>query len=147
MKRLNFTTTMAVPAATVWHHITNPESYPRWTSAFCEGSYFEGSWAQGQRIRFLSPGGEGMLSEIAENREAEYLSIRHLGMVTGNGEDTTSDAVRAWAPAYENYRLTAEAGGTRMQVDLDVAPEWEAFMTTAWPQALARLKQLCEGGA
>jgi uncharacterized protein YndB with AHSA1/START domain len=144
VKRIQFTATIHATAAVVWHHITSLESYEQWTSAFAEGSSFEGAWDTGSKIRFLSPSGDGMLSEIAESRRNEFISIRHLGFISNGTEDTTSDAVRAWAPAYENYTLVPIDGGTTMIVDQDVAAEWEEHMTQAWPKALDLLKQLCE---
>lgn len=128
----------------VWDHITSLESYTQWTAPFSEGSTFQGAWDEGSKIRFLSPSGDGMLSEIAESRRNEYLSIRHLGFISGGTEDTTSDAIRAWAPAYENYTLLPVPEGTTMIVDQDVAAEWEEQLSKAWPKALELLKQLCE---
>ena len=121
-------------------------TYEQWTSAFCEGSRFEGSWEQGARIRFLDPAGHGMVSEIAEHRPAEFVSIRHLGFIENGKEDTTSEAVRAWAPCYENYTFTDEAGGTRVKVDMDTFAGYEDMMADTWPRALQALKSLCEGG-
>jgi uncharacterized protein YndB with AHSA1/START domain len=57
VKRIQFTATINAPVGVVWHHVTSPASYRNWASAFTEGCYFEGSWEQGARIRFLSPGG------------------------------------------------------------------------------------------
>lgn len=34
-----------------------------------------------------------------------------------------------------------------MKVDVDTVPEFEAFMSDAWPKALARLKEICESRA
>ena len=147
LKRLQFSTDIAAPAAHVYSRMIDPDSFRQWTAAFMEGSYFEGSWRQGERIRFLSPTGEGMVSEIAENRPNEFISIRHLGAVANGVEDTTSEAVRAWTPAYENYTFTPVPGGTRVVVDQDVAAEFEDHMVRAWPDALARLKALCEAPA
>lgn len=144
VKRIEFSTVIHAPASRVWDVMLGPESYRQWTSAFAEGSYYEGSWEQGEKIRFLSPGGEGMVAEIAESRPGEYLSIRHLGFVANGVEDTESEAVRAWAPAYENYTFVAVPEGTRVVVDQDVTAEFEAYMQDAWPRALALLKQLCE---
>ena len=144
MTRLQFSTTIAAPVETVWRLMLAPESYSDWTSAFSEGSRYEGSWEQGDKIRFLGPSGDGMLSEIAENRRHAFLSIRHLGFLADGVEDTTSDAVRAWAPAYENYTFTALPEGTQLVVDQDVPAEWEQHMLDAWPKALALLKQLSE---
>ena len=144
MKTLAFEITIHAPRARVWSTMLEPESYKAWTSAFCEGSYFEGSWDQGAKIRFLSPSGDGMVAEIAENRKHEFISIRHLGFLANGVEDTTSDAVRAWAPAYENYTFTAVPEGTQLVIDQDVPAEWEQHMLDAWPKALALLKQLSE---
>lgn len=142
--RLQFSTTINAPVAVVWETMLDAESYRRWTSAFTEGSYYEGSWSQGSRIRFLSPSGDGMIAEIAENRPHEFVSIRHLGYIANGVEDTESDAIRAWAPAYENYTFQSVPEGTRLVVDQDVTANFEQFMKDAWPKALGLLKQLCE---
>jgi len=144
VKRLQFVAEINAPVGVVWRHVTSLESYKYWTSAFAEGSHFEGAWTQGSRIRFLAPTGDGMLSEIAESRVNEYLSIRHLGLISNGVEDTTSEAVSAWAPAYENYTFTASHQGTRLVVDQDLPAEWEEHMSQAWPEALRLLKALCE---
>ena len=144
VKRVQFTAAINAPPATVWRHVTDPDSYKRWTSAFAEGSRFEGSWAPGARIRFLAPSGDGMVAEIAENRPNSFISIRHLGMITNGVEDTTSQGVLAWAPAYENYTFHPTPTGTNLVVDQDVAVEWEEHMKEAWPKALALLKELSE---
>ena len=144
VKRVQFTVAITAPAATVWRHVTSLESYKRWTSAFAEGSRFEGSWEQGSKIRFLGPSGDGMVAEIAENRESEFISIRHLGFIANGIEDTTSEAIKAWAPAYENYTFLALPEGTKMVVDQDVSVEWEEYLSQAWPKALVLLKELSE---
>jgi hypothetical protein len=147
VKRIQFTAAISAPAAAVWRHVTSPDSYKRWASAFADGSHFEGSWEQDSKIRFLSPSGDGMVAEIAESRRNEFISIRHLGFIANGVEDTTSEAVKAWAPAYENYTFLALPEGTKMVVDQDVAAEWEEFMNEAWPKALVLLKELSESSA
>ncbi len=129
---------------TVWNTMLAPVTYQLWTSVFAAGSYFEGSWEQGERIRFLGPGGSGMTSAIAESRPHEFLSIQHLGFVKDGVEDTESAEVRSWAPAFENYHFSAVGAATELEVTMDVAPEWEEHMVDAWPEALAKLKALCE---
>ncbi len=143
-KRLQFNKDINAPISVVWRHVTSLESYKIWTAAFAEGSHFNGSWEQGSKIQFLSPSGDGMVAEIAENRQNEFISIRHLGFIANGIVDTTSEAVKAWAPAYENYTFLAIPAGTRMVVDQDVSAEWEAYICEAWPKALVRLKQLSE---
>ena len=144
MKTLTFEITIHATRARVWSTMLEPESYKAWTSAFCEGSYFEGSWDQGAKIRFLSPSGDGMTSVIAENRRHEFVSIRHLGVIAKGVEDTTSEQVRAWAPAYENYRFSDLPDGCRLTVTVDTVPEYEQYIRDTFPKALGLLKELCE---
>lgn len=142
--RIQFSEFIAAPATRVYTVMTDPDSYRQWTAVFCEGSYYEGSWDRGARIRFLSPGGEGMVAEVADNRPNAFISLRHLGTIANGVEDTTSEAVARWAPAYENYTFEAVDGGTRLVIDQDVTPDFEAYMRETWPKALHRLKELCE---
>lgn len=143
-KTLTFSVMIRAARPLVWATVLDAEGYRAWTAAFCEGSYFSGSWEPGAKICFLAPSGDGMVSEIAENRPHEYVSIRHLGEV-GNGiEDTASEKVRAWAPAYENYAFADAPGGCTVTVTIDTAAEWEEFMLTTYPKALALLKDVCE---
>lgn len=147
LKRIRFSAEIAAPVHRVFQLMLDPDGYRDWTSPFAEGSYYEGAWRQGEKIKFLGPSGGGMLSEIAELRTNEFISIRHLGFLFDGVEDTESEAVRAWAPAYENYTFTATPAGTRLEVDQEVSAEWEEHIAEAWPRALARLKALCEAGA
>ena len=144
VKRIQFSATINAPVPTVWRLMISPESYKRWASAFAEGSCFEGSWEQGAKVKFLASSGDGMAAEIAQNRKNEFISIRHLGFISNGVEDTTSESVRAWAPAYENYTFISVPEGTKLLVELDVYSEWEQYMNEAWPKALALLKQLSE---
>lgn len=145
MKRVQFVTTINAPVPTVWRLMLGLEGYKRWASAFAEGCYFEGSWEQGAKIKFLSPpSGDGMVAEIAQNRKNEFISIRHLGFISNGVEDTTSESVRAWAPAYENYTFISAPEGTKLLIELEVFGEWEQYMNEAWPKALALLKQSSE---
>lgn len=143
-KRIHFTATIKAPVSVVWQHVTNPESYRKWAAAFAEGSYFEGSWEPGAKMLFLAPNGDGMVSEIAESRTDEFISIRHLGFIANGVEDTSSEAIRAWVPAYENYTFLVTTEGTTMVVEQDVAAEWEESLSHAWPKALEILKGLSE---
>jgi hypothetical protein len=144
MKRLQFSVHVAAPSSVVWETMLGRETYNDWTSAFAEGSTYEGAWGAGDRIRFLAPDGTGVTSVIAESRPQEFVSIKHLGLVEGGIEDTESDAVRAWAPAYENYTFRQLDYATEVVIDIDVTPDSEGYMTERWPLALGRLKLLCE---
>ena len=84
-----------------------------------------------------------MVAEIAEHRPAEFVSIRHLGTIHNGVEDTTSEAVRAWAPCFDNYTFTDEAGGTCLHIDCEVFGTYEDWMKQTWPQALQALQAIC----
>lgn len=144
MKTLHFDILIHAPREHVWRSTLFSPTYERWTATFSEGSRYEGSWEAGTPIRFCGPNGDGMLAEIAEHRPAEFVSIRHLGMIHDGVEDTTSEAVRAWAPCVENYTFSNEAGGTRVRVDVDVFGTYEDWMAQTWPKALLALKAVCE---
>ena len=143
-KTLHFDTRIHASPEKVWDTLLEQDTYRDWTSVFMEGSYYEGSWGKGDRIRFLAPDGRGMVSEIAENRPNEFLSIRHIGVIKDGVDDTTSAEAVRWAPAFENYTLKRAEGTTEVDVDVDVTPEYEKFMNDAWPKALLRLKAICE---
>ncbi|MDI4632899.1 SRPBCC domain-containing protein [Pelomonas sp. V22] len=143
-KTLSFETIIQAPRARVWERMLAADSYKAWTAVFNEGSRYEGSWELGARIRFVGPSGDGMSAVIAENRLHEFMSIRHEGMIENGVEDLSSDKVRAWAPAYENYRFETVPEGCKLTVSLDCAPDWEQYMVDTYPRALAVLKQLCE---
>lgn len=104
-------------------------------------------WEQGQKIRFLTPEGEGMFSTIEENRPYEFVSIHHLGTVKNGSEDTQSEDARRWGDAWEKYEFKDVAGGTELVVDVDTPEEMESFMQETWPKALGRLKATCEARA
>lgn len=144
MKTLHFDIHINTSKKKVWDIMLDKNSFQTWTAEFSEGSYYEGSWEKGDRIKFLVPSGDGMTSMIAENRSYEYISIKHLGCINNGIEDTTSAAVQSWTPAFENYIFTEKDGTTQLHVEMDVAPEFEKFMQTAWPKALAKLKEICE---
>lgn len=144
-KTMHFSTVIQAPRERVYELMLAPDSYREWTAPFMEGSYYEGSWDKGSRIRFLTPTGEGMVAEVAENRRAEFVSLKHMGEIKGGKEVFDSDTVRQWAPAFENYRLIdVPGGGTEVQIEMDVLPGYEQFMQEAWPKALAQLKAVCE---
>lgn len=143
-KTLEFGVSIEASRSRVWEAMLGAESYKKWTEPFCEGSYYEGSWEKGSRICFLAPNGDGMVSEIADSKHPEFVSIRHLGEIKDGVEDTTSEGVRAWAPVYETYRFIESETGTELTVEVDTLPEYEPSMLDTYPKALSILREICE---
>ena len=146
MKPMLFSITIRATKERVWNTMLQQETYRIWTAEFGEGSYYEGSWEQGKKIRFLGPDGSGgMTSVIAENKPYQFISIKHLGIVKNGIDDTESPEAKAWSTAYENYTFAERGGSTELKVELSAIPaEFEQYMSEAWPRALAKLKALCE---
>ena len=144
MIKLKFNTTIDAPREKVWSVLWNDETYRAWTSAFMEGSYAETDWKQGSKVLFLDGKGEGMVSTIADARPNEYMSIKHLGMVKDGVEDTTSEEVKKWAGAMENYTLKGENGRTELLVDMDTTEGSVEYFEKTWPKALEKLRELAE---
>jgi uncharacterized protein YndB with AHSA1/START domain len=149
MQKIRFSTIINAAPERVWHTALDDATYRDWTTAFnARGSWYEGDWRQGSRILFLGPGDDGkiggMVSRIKESRPHEFVSIEHLGMVQDGVEDTTSDAVKQWAPALENYTFTARDGQTEMIVEMDIDEAHRQMFEDKWPRALQKLKDLAE---
>lgn len=150
MNKLHFSIVINAPKARVWNTMLDDATYRVWTEAFAPGSHYVGEWSRGRKILFLAPDGEtgkmaGMVSHIKENRLHEYVSIEHLGFVQDGKEDTTSEAVKQWAGALENYTFKEKTGKTEVLVDMThVTDEFKEMLESMWPQALQKLKELAE---
>ncbi len=149
MQKMHFSTTIHAPKQKVWDTMLENETYREWTTPFNpQGSWYEGDWNTGSKITFLGPGEDGktggMVSRIRENRPYEFVSIEHLGIIQDGKEDTTSDEVKKWTPAFENYTFVGRNGVTEVHVDMDVADEHRQMFADSWPKALEKLKTLAE---
>lgn len=149
MDKLRFSISINAPAAKVWNTMLDDVTYRAWTEAFASGSHYVGNWNKGSKILFLGPGENGkmsgMVSRIAESRPHEFISIEHLGVVNDGVEDTTSEQVKVWAGAHENYTFTQTGGTTEVLVELDTVEEHKEMFQGMWPKALEKLKSLAEG--
>ena len=151
MTKEHFSIHINAPKEKVWDTMLGKDTYQEWTSAFNEGGRFEGSWDEGSKILFIGPDPEtgkegGMVARIKENRPYEFISIEHLGILKDGVEDTTSDEVKKWTPAFENYTFTEKDGGTEVSVDMDTAEEYADMFKDMWPKALLKLKEISERG-
>jgi uncharacterized protein YndB with AHSA1/START domain len=148
MQKLHFSIIINAPKQKVWDTMLGDKTYRQWTEAFGAGSYFVGSWDQGADMKFLAPndkgGTGGMISRIKENRPYEYLSIEHLGVIEDGKEDTTSEAVKKWAGALENYTFRETNGATEVLVDMDIEDSYQKMFEEMWPKALQKLKEITE---
>lgn len=145
MKKMNFSIIINASKEKVWQTLWNDNNYRKWTSVFCEGSHaITDNWKEGSKVLFMDPKGNGMVSSIAVNRPNEFMSFKHLGEVKDGVEDTTSDKVKGWAGARENYTLNELNGKTELLVEMDVNDEFKDYFINMFPKALNKVKQLSE---
>lgn len=144
MEKLNFKTVINATPEKIWKVLWNDDTYRKWTSAFSEGSHAETDWKQGSKVLFLDGEGMGMVSRVAENRPNEYMSFEHLGEVRDGVEDTTSERVKQWAGAHENYTLKKVNGKTELIIDMDINDEYKDMFAQMWSKALENVKKLSE---
>ena len=146
---MHFEITINAPVTKVWDMMLAQETYRQWTAAFEPTSYYEGSWEKGSKMKFLGAGGSGMISQIVENIPYKFISTEHLGEIKDGVIDTTSEAVKKWLPAFENYTFTDNGDSTLLQIDMEMGSSEESkqmkeMFEGMWPKALLLLKEVCE---
>ncbi len=144
MEKSTFKITIDAPREKVWEVLWGDISYRQWTAVFGEGSRVETNWEKGSRVLFLGNENQGMVALIEDKVPNEYMSFQHLGEINNGVEDLTSDKVKAWAGAFENYTLTNVNGKTELLVDMDLNDEYKDYFIKTWPQALEKVKELSE---
>lgn len=151
MKKLQFTISIHAPAAKIYDimlGITRKSTYEQWTSIFNATSTYEGSWDKGAKILFVGVDqkGErgGMVSRIADNIPNRFVSIQHYGLLKGDQEITEGPEVDEWANGFENYSFNESNGITTVTVDVDTTEDFLDYMNEKYPQALQKLKEICE---
>ena len=144
MEKMHFDIVINASPEKVGKVLWADDTYRKWTSAFAEGSYAETDWKKGSKVLFLDGKGQGMVSRIAENRPNEFMSFEHLGEVKDGVEDTSSERVKQWAGAHENYTLKKANGKTELSIDMDITDDLKEMFSKIWPVVLNNVKQLSE---
>ncbi len=145
MKKLESKIDIAASPKKVWDTMLKPETYKEWVNAAWPGSYYEGSWKQGENIRFISPGQGGTLATIVECRPYDYVFAKHVAVIDANGgEDRDSKAAQDWIGTTESYTFTEKNGKTQLRTEMNTNPEWAKMFSDGMPKALAKLKEICE---
>jgi uncharacterized protein YndB with AHSA1/START domain len=145
MKKLQFKIDIAANRQKVWDTMLKPETYKEWVQASWPGSYYEGNWKQGENLKFLSPGHGGTLATIVELRAHEFILAEHVAVIDSKGaEDRNSEEAKGWIGTTEAYTFSEKSGKTEVRIDVNTNPSWEKMFTDGWPNALGKLKEMCE---
>ncbi|WP_343696765.1 SRPBCC domain-containing protein [Flavobacterium sp.] len=144
METLEFTVKIKAHPDKVWKVLWEDETYKKWTGAFCEGSYAESNWNEGDKIHFMSPGGEGMNSVIEKKIPNEYMAFKHVGEIKDFKEVPLNEETKTWTGAMETYRLIPEDEFTTLIANVDVIEKHIDYFKDAFPNALEAVKELSE---
>jgi uncharacterized protein YndB with AHSA1/START domain len=144
IETLHYEINIDKPASVVYNTMLAEDTYKLWTAIFNETSHYRGSWEKGSKILFIGTDENGieggMVSRIKENVKNEFISIEHLGEFV-NGEEQLN---KPWAGSLENYTFREFNGKTHLSVDVDSNQEFKSYFEGMWPDALLKLKEICE---
>lgn len=145
---MHFEINIRAKADKVYKKMLADKTYTEWTSIFNPASQFKGSWDKGSKILFLGSDEDGsvggMVSRIKENVPGRFVSIEHYGVIENSTEILSGPKVEVWAGALENYTFSENHGTTLLEVDVDVNKDYWSYFDSTWPDALKKLKEICE---
>lgn len=151
MQKLQFKREINASAQKVYETmlgLKDKATYEYWVATFNPTSTYEGSWDKGSKIRFVGTDENGnkagMVSEIVENKPAQFVSIRHYGFLDGDTEVTTGEQVEKWAGGHENYTFEENNGITTVTVEMDTIDEYLDYFNSTYPKAMDKLKEISE---
>lgn len=145
MKTLEFKIDINADKQKVWNTMLQPETYKQWVNVSWPGSIYQGEWKQGQGMRFVSPGQGGTFAELKEVTPYDHIHAEHTAVINPDGSlDRDSDMAKGWIGTTESYTFTKKNGKTELKVQIKTSPAWEEMFSDGWPNALEKLKELCE---
>ncbi|WP_281235271.1 SRPBCC domain-containing protein [Flavobacterium gelatinilyticum] len=144
METLEFTIRIKAHPDKVWKALWDEESYKKWTSAFCEGSYTESGWNEGDKIYFMAPNGEGMYSIIETKTPNEYMAFKHIGEMKDFKELPLDEETKKWSGAMETYRLIPDDEFTDLIAQVDSGEKFVDYFKDVFPKGLEIVKELSE---
>ena len=145
MKKLEYSIDINATTEKIWTTMLSPETYAVWTNISWPGSFYQGNWKQGENIRFISENGSGTLAAITQFEPYRYILANHIAvLLPGGAEDRESEMAGSWIGTTESYTFTGKDNTTHLKVEMTVNPHWEKMFNDGWPNALAKLKEICE---
>ncbi len=139
MEKLHFDIQIKAEAIKVWSVLWDDFSFRQWTSAFTEGSFYQGNLQEGATIKFLDAKNNGMYSKIVKLVPNEEIIFRHLGEIY-EGIETP----RNLGEATERYVLAEDENITHLEVEIQTTEEFKSFFEEKFPDALSNVKHLSE---
>ena len=148
MKKLEFRIEISSPVERVYSTMIDRDHFKEWVSIFSPNSSFEGSWNKGEKIVYMAPDEngalQGMISTIKENIPYKQIYIQPYGIVENGVEIIEGDMVEGLDQSFDKYLFNQKDKVTELKVEVAVYEELEDYFNETWPQALEKLKSICE---
>lgn len=139
MEKLSFEIQISAPPEKVWSVLWDEISYRQWTTAFTEGSFYQGTLEEGSLIKFFDPNNNGMYSRVVKNIANTEMKFLHLGEIYDGIE-----VPQQWGEATEAYILEENEEGTQLMIRIQTPEEFKEFFEENFPKALGIIKNLSE---
>ena len=78
MKKLEFKINIAAAKKQVWEKMLNATTYKEWTNAGWPDSFYEGKWAEGEKVHFIGNDGSGTLGLIEKYQPYNFIVATHV---------------------------------------------------------------------
>ncbi|WP_144282932.1 SRPBCC domain-containing protein [Chryseobacterium echinoideorum] len=139
MKKLHYQIKINAEPEKVWTTLWEDMHYRQWSSAFCKGSFYQGTLDEGSTVKFFDPENNGMYSQVIKNVPNQEMVFLHQGEIH-DGIEVPQD----WENATESYVLQEFNNETFLKVEVNSSEEFEKFFEEAFPKALQNVKNLAE---
>ncbi|WP_449397767.1 SRPBCC domain-containing protein [Chryseobacterium wanjuense] len=137
MEKLSFEIQISAPPEKVWSVLWDEISYRQWTTAFTEGSFYQGTLEEGSLIKFFDPNNNGMYSRVVKNIANTEMKFLHLGEIYDGIE-----VPQQWGEATEAYILEENEEGTQLMIRIQTPEEFKEFLKRIF-QKLLELSKIC----
>lgn len=142
MEKLEFKIEIESSKDIVWEIMWNKEYFKEWAGIIDAGTYMAGELAEGNIIEFISSeSGYGVSSKVEKLVPNEYIEFWHMSDTKERG---TKERAQEWTGGIESYSLTSSGKITILTVKTDIPEEIVLTFSEVLPEALKRIKQLCE---
>jgi uncharacterized protein YndB with AHSA1/START domain len=144
IQKIVFSVEIKASAESIWEKMWDKETYTKWVTPFCEGTYFTGEIALGNRIHFIAPSFDGMYSDVFYLVPNKLIIFKHIGNLKDLKEQPVDAEAEKWTGSFELYRLNEVDEITTVTAEIDCLSEYLEYMNSKFPLALQELKNISE---
>lgn len=99
METLSYEIEIEAAPERIWGVLWGDITYRQWTTAFTEGSFYEGTLEEGSIVKFYDPQNNGMYSRVEKNEPGKEMKFLHLGEIY-DGVEALRNGVKLLKPIF-----------------------------------------------